>query len=76
MPKYSRRRYKFNYGDVGELVGVKAQAVRVWFGKNGGGLKQHEYVENLRKVIGFVRKREGCGSEPTDRKVVEYAKSS
>ena len=53
--KQTRRRYKFNYGDVGELSGVSAQACRKWFKRRGIALDVNDSVGNLKKVVMYAK---------------------
>ena len=51
----TRRRYTFNYEDIGELRGVGAQAARKWMYRHGLTLVRDEFVENLRRVVSYAR---------------------
>ena len=59
VPRHAtRRRYSFNYGDVGELRGVGAQACRKWFKRNCGLLDMDDFVGNLKKIVEYGKKGE------------------
>jgi uncharacterized protein YjcR len=51
----SRRRFSYNYEDVGELRGVSAQACRKWFARRGWCLQRDSFVQNLQRVVEYAK---------------------